>query len=47
VMGSPGKVVRELTPEQIEGLRRSAEGYVANSQRFRAGLVAQDVAVKI
>jgi carbonic anhydrase/acetyltransferase-like protein (isoleucine patch superfamily) len=41
VMGSPGKVVRQLTPEQIAGLRKSAEGYVANSQRFRAGLVVQ------
>ena len=41
VMGSPGKVVRELTPEQIEGLRRSAEGYVQNSQRFRKTLKVQ------
>ena len=38
VMGSPGKVVRQLTPEQIEGLRRSAEGYRRNAARFRAGL---------
>ena len=41
VMGSPGKVVRQLTPEQIAGLRQSAEGYVANSQRFRASLKVQ------
>lgn len=41
VMGSPGKVVRQLTPEQIAGLRRSAEGYVANSKRFRASLKVQ------
>ena len=41
VMGSPGKVVRQLTPEQIAGLRRSAEGYVANSHRFRASLKVQ------
>ncbi len=47
VMGSPGKVVRELTPEQIAGLRRSAEGYAANSQRFRAGLIAQASALKL
>jgi len=39
VMGSPGKVVRQLTPEQIEGLRRSAEGYRRNAARYRAGLV--------
>jgi len=30
--------VRELTPEQIAGLQRAAAHYVANAQRFRAGL---------
>jgi carbonic anhydrase/acetyltransferase-like protein (isoleucine patch superfamily) len=38
IMGSPAKVVRELTPEQIEGLRQSARGYMKNAQRFKAGL---------
>jgi carbonic anhydrase/acetyltransferase-like protein (isoleucine patch superfamily) len=38
IMGSPARVVRALTPEQVEGLRRSAEHYVANAQRFRNGL---------
>ena len=38
IMGSPAKVVRELTPEQIEGLRQSARGYMANAKRFQAGL---------
>ena len=38
IMGSPAKVVRELTPEQIEGLRMSARSYVANARRFKAGL---------
>ena len=38
IMGSPAKVVRELSPEMLEGLRRSAAVYVANSRRFRAGL---------
>ena len=38
IIGSPAKVVRQLTPEQIEGLRRSAQHYVLNAQRFRAGL---------
>lgn len=38
IMGSPAKVVRELTPEQIEGLRQSAAHYVANAQRHRRGL---------
>lgn len=38
ILGSPAKAVRALTPEQIEGLRRSARGYVENARRFRAGL---------
>lgn len=38
VMGTPGKVVRELTPEAIAGLTRSAEGYQQNMRRFRDGL---------
>ena len=35
ILGSPGKVVRELTQEQQDGLLRPAEHYVANAQRFR------------
>ncbi|MEO8545093.1 MAG: gamma carbonic anhydrase family protein [Betaproteobacteria bacterium] len=35
IIGSPAKVVRDLTPEQIEGLRQSALGYVANARRFK------------
>ena len=38
IMGSPARVVRPLTPEQIEGLRKSAQHYMANAQRFRQGL---------
>ena len=38
IIGSPAKAVRQLTPEQIAGLRRSAEHYVANAKRFKAGL---------
>ena len=38
IMGTPAKVVRQLTPEQIEGLQRSAQGYVDNARRFQAGL---------
>ena len=38
ILGSPAKVVRQLTPEQIEGLRRSAQHYVTNKNRFKAGL---------
>ena len=38
ILGSPAKVVRQLTPEQIEGLRRSAEHYIGNARRFQGGL---------
>jgi carbonic anhydrase/acetyltransferase-like protein (isoleucine patch superfamily) len=38
ILGSPARVVRQLTPEQIEGLRQSAQHYVANAQRFRSSL---------
>src|SRR5262249_10166317 len=34
LLGSPARVVRELTPEQIAGLRRSADHYVENARRF-------------
>ena len=38
IIGSPAKVVRELTPEQIAGMQRTAPHYVANARRFKAGL---------
>lgn len=38
IMGSPARVVRQLTPEQIEGLRRSAQHYRDNAERYRRGL---------
>lgn len=34
VMGSPGKVVRELTAEQKRGLEANAGNYVHNAQRY-------------
>ncbi len=40
IMGSPAKVVRQLSPEQIDGLRRSAQHYMDNARRFRTGLQA-------
>jgi carbonic anhydrase/acetyltransferase-like protein (isoleucine patch superfamily) len=42
VMGSPGKVVRELTPEQRDGLVKSAGRYVNNWQRYRDELKSDD-----
>ena len=38
ILGSPARVARALTPEQIEGLRRSAQHYIDNARRFRAAL---------
>ena len=38
IMGTPAKVVRQLTPEQIEGLRMSAKHYMGNALRFKNGL---------
>ena len=38
IIGAPAKAVRELTPEQIEGLRQSALHYIENARRFKQGL---------
>jgi carbonic anhydrase/acetyltransferase-like protein (isoleucine patch superfamily) len=38
VVGRPAKVVRDLTPVEIDALQRSAERYSANARRFRDGL---------
>lgn len=38
IVGSPARAVRQLTPEQMEGLRQSAKHYMANAERFRTGL---------
>ncbi len=38
VMGAPGKVVRELSDQQIADLRASALHYQENMRRFRDGL---------
>ena len=40
-VGSPAKVVRELTPEQIAGLLKVSEGYVARSKLFKQHLREQ------
>ena len=39
IVGSPAAVKRPLTPEQIEGLGRIADGYVARARRYRDELV--------
>ncbi|MGY0197681.1 gamma carbonic anhydrase family protein [Leptothrix sp. BB-4] len=38
IVGSPAKAVRELTPEQKEGLARSAANYVNNARRYATQL---------
>ena len=38
ILGSPARVIRQLTPEQQEGLRQSARHYIENAKRFRTGL---------
>jgi carbonic anhydrase/acetyltransferase-like protein (isoleucine patch superfamily) len=40
VMGSPGKVVRQLDDGELAGLLASAAHYRANMRRYRAGLTA-------
>jgi len=34
ILGSPGKVVRELTEQEIAAIGQSARNYVANAQRY-------------
>ena len=38
VIGSPGRVVRELGPDALAGLKMSAAHYVANAKRYAARL---------
>lgn len=38
VIGRPGKVVRDLTDDEVAGLMRSATGYQAKARKFAASL---------
>jgi len=38
ILGSPAKVVRELSPEAIEGLKASAKSYMAKKDLFKTEL---------
>ncbi|KUO68801.1 MAG: gamma carbonic anhydrase family protein [Alphaproteobacteria bacterium BRH_c36] len=42
VVGSPGRIIRELTAEQVAEVKATAGRYVQNWQRFRGKLRAQD-----
>ena len=35
IVGSPARALREVTPEQVEDIRRGSEHYVDNARRFR------------
>lgn len=37
ILGSPAKVVRPLTEDEIEGNRRSARGYLETAEAYRQG----------
>ncbi|MBS0336062.1 MAG: gamma carbonic anhydrase family protein [Proteobacteria bacterium] len=43
VLGSPAKVVRELTPEEKARLMETSHGYVARARVFRASLREQEL----
>ena len=41
VMGSPGKIIRQIDDEEAARFQRAAQRYVANWRRFAAGLKPQ------
>ncbi len=41
VVGAPGRVIREITPEQAEHITELSRHYVENWQRYAAGLAPQ------
>ncbi|MGI9385713.1 MAG: gamma carbonic anhydrase family protein, partial [Methyloligellaceae bacterium] len=42
VVGSPGRVIREITPEQAEHITELSRHYMANMQRYASGLALQE-----
>jgi carbonic anhydrase/acetyltransferase-like protein (isoleucine patch superfamily) len=42
VLGSPGKVVRQLTDEDLARIRQTAEHYIQHSRNYRDGLTLLD-----
>ena len=38
VLGSPGRVIRELTEDQVNGLSKNADGYVKRAEHYRKEL---------
>jgi len=39
ILGAPARVLRDLTPEQVQGIEQSAASYVANARRYADGLI--------
>ena len=39
VVGAPGKVIKQLSNKQIEGLKAGAEHYVKNSDLFKEDML--------
>jgi carbonic anhydrase/acetyltransferase-like protein (isoleucine patch superfamily) len=39
VVGTPGRIIRQLSDEEVAGLQRSAENYMENAARFSQGLM--------
>lgn len=42
ILGAPAKVARQLSEEEVAGLRRTAENYARRGQQYRAELQALD-----
>ena len=42
VVGSPGRVVRQLTDEEVQFVLWNAEHYVEKLKRYRSAFTAQD-----
>ena len=38
VVGSPGRIIRTLTDDEVAGIRAGADHYVANARRYLQGL---------
>lgn len=45
ILGSPARVVRQLSAEQVAMLEQGAEHYVENARRFRVGLKRLDAGI--
>ncbi|MDY0012360.1 MAG: gamma carbonic anhydrase family protein [Rhodocyclaceae bacterium] len=42
VVGSPGRVIREITDEEVADIRRNADTYIAHIEQHQQGLVRLD-----